>query len=341
MKHTTPRENLGIALQAELRDLLAFKPADRVDSQKAGLLDVLFSYRLFLGRWPEFETVEALRNRTSGQCVQGLTADFLSSPEFQVRFPQTSGAVDMIVMKEMPDEVRLFFNLKDRQSMRIATGLHEQPIQTAMLRVLRPGMNCVDAGAHIGLYSLLMARIVGEAGGKVYAFEPFPSTWQLFLRNIQENRREGVIVATNAACHVRNGCGHIFQRDEWDVGESYVQAEQSSAVQGGIEVRLVRVDEVVPSDVRIGLIKIDIEGSEPAALQGMERILRQGRPIIFTELNPEALRQVSHTEPTDYLRFLRRQGYRCREVSDFLSDTNREYECDEAVLTTNLVCEPC
>ena len=294
----------------------------------------------FWGAGQEFETVETLRKRTSGECVEGLTVSFLNSPEFQVRFAQTSGAVDMVVMKEMPDGARLFFNLNDRQSMRIATGLHEQPIQTAMRRLLRPGMNCVDAGAHIGLYSLLMARIVGAAGGRVYAFEPLPSTWQLFLRNIRENCQEGVIVATNAACHARNGHGYIFQRDEHDMGESYVLADQSSTAERGVEIRLVPVDDIVPSDVRIGLIKIDIEGSEPPALQGMERILRQDRPIIFTELNPEALRQVSHIEPTDYLRLLKRQGYRCREVNGFLSGTSREYEYHAGDLATNLVCEP-
>jgi FkbM family methyltransferase len=340
MSDTTTREDLGIALQAELRDRLTFKAADRVDSQQAGLLDVLFCYRLLLGRWPELETVQAIRHRTSGQSVESLTLGFLNSPEFQSRFPQAGGGMDLIVMKEMSDGTRLFFNLKDRQSMRIAAGVHEGPIREAMRRVLRPGMGCVDAGAHIGLYSLLMARIAGAGGGRVYAFEPLARTWQIFVQNIQENRQESVIVATQAACHARNGRGRIFQNDEWDMGDSYVRTDQSGAGEGGAEIRLVRVDDVVPSDVRVGLVKIDIEGSEPPALEGMERILHHDRPVIFTELNPGSLREVSHVEPADYLRLLRAADYRCRTVDDFLAGNTMEYDYHEGEQTTNLVCEP-
>lgn len=338
MPNTNPsREELAQALCAEIRRLINYKPADRVDPEPVGLLDVLYAYRLFLGRWPEFETADTLRERGGVRSVTDLMMEFLHAPEFQIRIPELS-TVNMVVMNELPDGLRLFFNLKDRQSMRIASGIHELPIQQAILSVLKGGMNCVDAGAHIGLYSMLMGRVVGVGGGKVYSFEPFPSTWQLFARNIRENRLDNVIVATHAACHEAAGQGRIFERDHEDLGESFVKTEQQADGQGQV-INLVRVDDIVPPNVPIHVIKIDIEGSEPAAMRGMQRILTKDRPIIFTEFNPGALEQVCRVQADEYLDFLKNHGYRCREVQDFLDNNDREYHYKPGDQTTNLVCQ--
>jgi len=336
--NTNPaREELAQALCAEIRRLTNYKPGDRVDPEAVGLLDVLYAYRLFLGRWPEFQTAATLRDRGGVRSVTDLMMEFLHSPEFQIRIPELF-AVDMIVMNELPDGLRLFFNLKDRQAMRIAAGIHELPIQQAILSVLKGGMNCVDAGAHIGLYSMLMGRVVGRQRGKVYSFEPFPSTWQLFARNIRENQLDNVIVAYNAACHATPGQGRIIERDHEDLGESFVKTEQQADGHGQV-INLVRVDDIVPPNVPIHVIKIDIEGSEPAAMKGMKRILTRDRPIIFTEFNPKALEKVCRVQAGEYLDFLKNHGYRCREVQDFLGNEDREYQYRPGDQTTNLVCE--
>ncbi|MBV9595283.1 MAG: FkbM family methyltransferase [Chloroflexi bacterium] len=345
------RVDLATALQKELSEVIQFKLAERLDSNRVGLLDVLYAYRLFLGRWPEFDSIDSLTAKIGSNDVQSFALGFVTSPEFKTRFPQASEALDMVVMREMADGTHLHFNLADLQSLRISTGLHELPIQEGMLRVLRPGMNCVDAGAHIGMYSLLMGRTVrppvarwwrGGGGGKVYSFEPFPRTWPLLLRNINANHLQNTVVATNAACHAHPGRGRMFKNphDPGNLGEVFVRAGASGDATGTAEVDLVRVDDVVPSYVRIGLVKIDIEGSEPAAMEGMQRILHRDRPIIFTEFNPGALESIGDMTAAEYLGFLEEAGYRCREVDNFLLDNATEYEYQEGDKTTNLVCEP-
>jgi hypothetical protein len=54
--------------------------------------------------------------------------------------------------------------------------------------ILKPEMTIVDAGAHIGYYSLLAGKLVGEKGN-VYAFEPDPSYYSLLKKNIKKISR--------------------------------------------------------------------------------------------------------------------------------------------------------
>jgi FkbM family methyltransferase len=338
MFNSNPRQQLAAVLHKELEAVLQFKPANRVDSEPVGLLDVIYAYRLFLGRWPEFDTVEAMKAKTANHPVLPFVMGFVNAPEFQVRVRHLS-ALDMVVMTEMSDGTQLSFNLRDRQAMRIASGIHELAIQEGIRRVIseNPRVNCVDAGAHIGLYSILMAKAVGPKA-KVYAFEPFPSTWQLLIRNIRQNGLADTVIPINAACHRAKARGRIFERDHQDLGEAYVETDATHA--GGEEIDLVAVDEVVPADVRVGFIKMDIEGSEPAAIAGMQRILNNDRPIIFTEFNPGALAVVGRVQPDEYLSLLKKMGYRCREIDDFLADEQTEYRYVAGAQTANLVCEP-
>src|SRR4051794_30948865 len=69
MFNTNPRQQLAALLHKELERVLQFKPAERVDSEPAGLLDVIYAYRLFLGRWPEFDTVKAMKAKAANHAV--------------------------------------------------------------------------------------------------------------------------------------------------------------------------------------------------------------------------------------------------------------------------------
>ncbi len=53
----------------------------------------------------------------------------------------------------------------------VLEGYWEMWVTEAMLRVIRPGMTCLDIGANLGYFSLLMADLVGPTG-RVLAFEP-------------------------------------------------------------------------------------------------------------------------------------------------------------------------
>ena len=56
-----------------------------------------------------------------------------------------------------------------------------------------------------------------------------------------------------------------------------------------LTVRSVDLDTFMPPDCHVDVIKIDIEGHEPAALKGMQGIIRRCRPVIVSEVHPLAL----------------------------------------------------
>lgn len=297
-----------------------------------GMLDALWGYRLLLGRWPEFRSLEEYRRRLGMLTLEQFVESFLGSAEFKARH-SGFGAMDLAVMRRMPQGFALHFNLNDRQAVRIASGEHEPEIQQAIGQVVRPGMTCIDAGAHIGLYTLLMGLAVKEGGGKVWSFEPFPQNLELLRENVRENGLEETVTITAAACHAEAGTGRLYMPDRSDFGPSWVQPESDGREDFALAVPLVRIDDVLPPAVKVDVVKMDIEGSEPFALRGMQRILRDSRPTLFLEFLPKAF----GVDPSDYLNWLRGQGYRLQEVADFLAGNGRWYDYCPGGPTTNLV----
>jgi FkbM family methyltransferase len=333
--------NLIGLLAEELARMQDYKPGERVDGRPAMLVDVLFAYRLMLGRWPEFNTVEQFRARLGVRTLESFSLEFARSAEFKTRFSDDSG-YDLDIMTELPGGLRLWFNWRDRQAIRIATGMHEATTQQAVRRVLRPGMNCLDLGAHIGLYTLIMAQASGPTG-KVYAFEPFPAVHDLLVKNVEENRFGDSVMVFRVACGARRGKARIFVPLADDLGPTFVPVRPDVEVARGldsVEIELACADSLVPEDRRIGLIKMDIEGGEPRALRGMQRIVGRDRPVIVTEFSPDCLIRIDESDPADYLRQLRDLGYRVYEDVDFLAASGREFVYAGGSQTVNLVCVP-
>ena len=176
---------------------------------------------------------------------------------------------------------------------RVLLGSYE-PEQTALFRErLRPGDTLLDVGAHVGYYSLLAARLVGERGA-VWSFEPNPSNCEWLRRHVRLNglghvRVEQVAVSDEAgtarfAFGGGSGTGRL-------------------AHDGSEEVRTIALDHFCGErDIRPNAVKIDVEGGELRVLAGARRILTTMRPVLFlsthgAEIHRECLRAL---EALDY-----------------------------------------
>jgi hypothetical protein len=79
-----------------------------------------------------------------------------------------------------------------------------------------------------------------------------------------------------------------------------------------VQVQTCRIDDIQTD--RVDLIKIDIEGHEPAALDGMKTTLARDHPVILTEANDYWLRTWSNSSASDYIQQLISLGYDVYDV---------------------------
>src|SRR5690606_34027750 len=169
----------------------------------------------------------------------------------------------------------------------------------------------VDCGAHIGLCALRPAALVGPAG-PVTPFAPFPPNVECLERSVFENRFGERVRVERAAVAATTGTGRIvLPPDSTRSGSAFLLRHGDAMPPGhpSLAVRTVSLDEAgLPRP--IAFIKTDIEGAEPLAFRGAERILREDRPVILSELHPYLFDLVAGTTPAAFIAEMRSRGYR-------------------------------
>lgn len=136
----------------------------------------------------------------------------------------------------------------------------------------------IDGGAGAGITAKTMLKAM-DAGTKCFAFEPFPGNHRFF---------EGLdprIILIKKALAEANKTAHFYvssvvgEDSKWRGGgfEGYSSVgyltERTGRAGEYYEVECVRADEEIPSDSYIGAIKLDLQGGELNALQGMTKWL--------------------------------------------------------------------
>jgi FkbM family methyltransferase len=208
-------------------------------------------------------------------------------------------------------------------------------------------MTCVDVGANIGFFSILMASIAGKHG-RVYALEPFPENYNLLLKNIHENHHDDVVVPLNKAAYHRTGRNWLYftsDQANTNYGGMFLARNHQSIVarcHDRLEIEQVRLDDIISAPSKVDVIKIDVEGAEPFVLEGMQEIMARDRPLIFLEFNTSCLRTISEVDPAELLGTLRDNGYKSLAITDFLANNDRDFRYQAAAgdIQVNLVCFP-
>jgi FkbM family methyltransferase len=184
-------------------------------------------------------------------------------------------------------------------------GTHEPHIMKVMRDLIQPGWTAVDAGAHIGYSTLLMAKCAGPTG-KILAFEPLAQNYKLLVENIDLNGHKN-IVAENLALLAQPGS--IELRSATPGAMTWVA---STHLDASAAVETQRVEGVTLDDYvqkhgvsRIDFVKMDVEGAEGEVLAGMSASLRRDKPTLLIELHGVTDSEEKHPA----VRFLRENGY--------------------------------
>jgi FkbM family methyltransferase len=147
---------------------------------------------------------------------------------------------------------------------------------------LKSGMVVVDAGANVGLYTLMSSALVGVTG-RVHAFEPGRLSFERLQRNLDINQCQNVVANRIALFNTHTQM--ILRADpaypKLD-GHRFIQSMQgvTSPISTDEIVECQTLDEYFFSlGVVIDFMKIDVEGAELALLQGAEKTLARSTNI--------------------------------------------------------------
>ncbi|MFQ5977033.1 MAG: FkbM family methyltransferase [Candidatus Heimdallarchaeota archaeon] len=194
-------------------------------------------------------------------------------------------------------------------------GVHE-PFETEVIRqIVKKGDMVIDIGAHIGYYTLILAKLVGEKG-KVLAFEPDPCNFSLLKKNVEINDFHNVILEQKAISN-KTGKIQLFMSEVHSAMHRIYKSSIFKDFHLSIEIEAIRLDDYFNSNERkIDFIKIDVEGAELSVLQGMESILQKNDQMkLMIEYAPLSFVDFGF-KPIKLLELLRKTGFKLFDVSE-------------------------
>jgi FkbM family methyltransferase len=266
--------------------------------------DIIACFRLILGRNPNREEWPG-HSAKAGEPLPEVVASYLNSLEFSRRGLLERNFMEHVSLAALPG-FRIYAADDD-----IAVGRHvaqdnyERDVTAVFRHFLKPGMNVIDIGANIGYFTMLSASIVGP-GGTVLAIEPNPANAKLLEASRRANGFENVTLAQVAAGAQTS---LLALHTAHSNGTTSAPSDDLNQLMAAVTVPALRADSLVSEELRIDLIKVDVEGSEFKALQGCETIINRWRPVIVSEFSPDMMAGMGGVDGPTYLRHLVSFGY--------------------------------
>ncbi|MCK9458608.1 MAG: FkbM family methyltransferase [Proteobacteria bacterium] len=154
------------------------------------------------------------------------------------------------------------------------------------IAILRPGDVCIDVGANIGFYTLMMSKAVGRSG-LVYAFEPVPETFN-YLQQVVQTTHSTNIETFQMAMSNKVGVGKLIYNGIGDLcacvaGEGYYAPNLNRAPQGQVNLTTLDVFVKKRKFSRLDFIKTDCQGADLQVLEAGKKTINEFRPKIICE----------------------------------------------------------
>jgi len=190
-------------------------------------------------------------------------------------------------------------------------GAFEKPLlfflRDALAAMQQSDSVFVDIGANIGQHSLFMSKLATY----VHAFEPFAKVRDRLLNQINANQLSNITVHPLGLSN-ENARLPFFAPTGSNEGIGSFDASSTSKGNVSIgELELVRGDDYFSKSgiARIDILKMDVEGFEKLALEGLRETLSRTRPLLVCEitygkeLSFTSIQELASHLPADYQLF--------------------------------------
>lgn len=280
--------------------------------------DLYFSYRLLLGRKPDkFALNSWAQLIADGVPREEIISRLLNSNEHSQKIEKDR------IARVVLDGFTIFVDSTDPSigGAILKYKIYEPHVMTVLKKLLKPNHVFLDIGASIGWFTLMTASLLSE--GRVFAVEPAPNNLRLLYRSIVANGFSNVTVLPYAATDMNT----LLQFSQ-GISNNVVQTIDKTNAHIGEYVPGVKIDDFLDPQLRVDVIKIDVEGHELKALNGMHRLLTIFHPVIVSEFNPKAMREFAGIEPGSYLQALDDLGYKLAVIQGDGSELDFERSAD-------------
>ncbi|MEO7720492.1 MAG: FkbM family methyltransferase [Pseudolysinimonas sp.] len=184
---------------------------------------------------------------------------------------------------------------------RFATRLHwAEPELLGLGALVRPGDEVIDVGAALGMYTVPLARLVGRTG-RVSSFEPQRrGVFTVRLLRIVTGPHRGRVSRIALGPHQGTstivvpfhngfpifGHGHVEEGSDGDEGRQHRSRAPMTTIDSWCEQNKIG---------RISFIKVDVEGFEPAVVEGAIATIDRDRPSLLLEIEDRHLARYGRT----------------------------------------------
>ena len=137
----------------------------------------------------------------------------------------------------------------------------------------------IDIGAFIGDSALIFRRYLKN---KIYSFEPMPDNYKLMLKTIGMNGAGDQIIPVQMAL-TDTSDAKVFLDEQTAKGN--ISCYRTGDTQFGEALPSCALDDFVQTNnLKVGMIKVDIEGGEQSFLRGARATIERDRPIMLLSI---------------------------------------------------------
>ena len=202
--------------------------------------------------------------------------------------PSLVNKPDLIVSR---NRIKWKLNLSEGIDLSIFIfGCFEKDTSSALKRIIQPTNHVLDIGANVGAHALPIASLL-DSSGRVLAIEPTQFAYTKLLDNLKLNPNLANRINTYQLMLVKNNS--LDEKSELYSSWPVDKEQDSRDTHGGVLKSTVGCSKETLDEFcgrlnieKLDVIKLDVDGSEAAVIDGGRKTLQKFHPVIVMELAP-------------------------------------------------------
>ena len=194
--------------------------------------------------------------------------------------------------------------------------IHEPTTTDIFIDKISSNSIVLDIGGHLGYFSCIAGKLAKN--GFVHVFEVDPKCLNLITNNLLANKLSNVQVHNYAVSDSKE----TIKIPKFEIPNAGLKINSTSS-NDYIEIKSLVIDDFLSqNNIDPDFIKIDIEGAEWKALNGMKKTLEHKNVTILVEIHVDDLCNYFDTNYKEIIKLLLNYGYTLKEIEHREADGN-------------------